>query len=93
MEGAAGRFHQLATARGRVPAPILAVGRRLRLTRESLGPDRDPLQGSPEQVAADVRRYEELGVAHFIFGIYRRTAEEITREMELFATQVRPLIS
>ena len=30
------------------------------------GPDLRPLQGTPEQIVADIRRYRELGVSSFL---------------------------
>jgi len=93
MERSARRFRELARDGGRQPAPLLAVGRRLRLTAEPLGPDREPIQGSAEQVAEDLQRYIEMGVSHFILGIYHPSAAEIVRDMERFATQVRPRIA
>lgn len=93
MERAAHRFHAVAAAGGRVPPPLLALGRRLGLTQDTLGPEREPVHGSPEQVASDLQRYQRLGVRHFVFGIYRPSVEEIVRDMELFATRVKPLIA
>lgn len=93
MERAARRLREVAQARGRTPPPLLALGRRLRLTKEPLGPDRDAAQGSPAQVAEDLRRYCDMGVSHFIFGIYRGSVQEVLQEMEIFATQVRPLLA
>ena len=90
LETAGRRLRELSDAAGRVP-PLLAVGRRLSLVQEPMGADREPMHGNPQQVASDVRRYAELGVSHFIFGIYRPSAAEIVREMEVFAAQVRPL--
>ncbi len=88
LERAARRFFELAAAGGRLPS--LALGRRLVLTTEALGPDRDPVHGSPEQVAADLRRYVQMGVSHFVFGVYRRTSSEVIRDLETFASRVRP---
>ena len=93
MERAAQRFHQLARARGRVPPPLLAVGRRLGLTWDELGPEREPVHGRPEQIALDLRRYHQMGVCHFVFGIYHPTVGEVVQDMERFATQVKPLIA
>lgn len=52
------------------------------------GPDRRPLQGSPEEIVGDLRRFAELGVGTVLLetrfrdlddllGIYRTVAQEI----------------
>jgi probable F420-dependent oxidoreductase len=92
METAARRFFDLAAEKGRLPPPLLTVGsRRLQIADVDAGPERQPLQGSPEQVAADVRRYIELGVRHFVFWVPTGPANVID-QMQRFAERVIPLL-
>ncbi len=53
---------------------------------------RRPFTGSPEQVAGDVRRWEELGVRHLLFNFQAATLEETFQRMDRFASEVRPLL-
>jgi probable F420-dependent oxidoreductase len=90
MEKAARRFFDLSAEKGRVPPPLLTVGsRRIQVTDTDASPERQPLQGSPEQVAADVRRYIELGVRHFVLWVPSGAAQVID-QMQRFAERVIP---
>ena len=52
-----------------------------------------PLSGNAEQVATDIRRYEQMGVSHLIVG-FGTTGDlaETLENMEEFATRVWPLV-
>jgi len=92
MEVAAHRFFDLSAAKGRLPPPLLAVGsRRIQITDTDASPERQPLQGSPEQVAADVRRYIEVGVRHFVLWV-PAGAGDVVDQMQRFAERVIPLL-
>lgn len=92
METAARRFFDLAAEKGRSPPPLLTVGsRRIQISDTHASPERQPLQGSPEQVAADVRRYIEFGVRHFVFWVPAGAAQVID-QMQRFADGVIPLL-
>ena len=52
-----------------------------------------PLIGTPEQIAADIREYQNLGVSHLVFAFRTSTLTETLETVERFATQVRPLVS
>ena len=90
------RLHRHAEEAGRDPAEIdIAYGARsyndaeAELTAEG---QRRPFTGTPEEIAADIRAFEELGVSHLILGFQGRTLEERYERMERFATCVRPLV-
>lgn len=47
--------------------------------------------GTPEQVAADIRAFEKLGVRHLMMGFQRDTLAETIERMQRFAEEVMPL--
>jgi probable F420-dependent oxidoreductase len=53
--------------------------------------DRQLFTGSPEQVAEDIKVFEELGVRHLMLNFQGPTLAEMEERMERFATVVRPL--
>lgn len=48
--------------------------------------------GPPEQVAADIRAFEQMGVRHLMVGFQRPTLPETTERMERFMAEVAPLV-
>jgi probable F420-dependent oxidoreductase len=50
------------------------------------------LHGSPGQVAAEIRRYEDLGVDHLALAFPEHDSEGLRRSIERFVTEVRPLL-
>ena len=54
--------------------------------------DRRMMSGLPEQVAADLRQYQDLGVANFIISFPSNTSDGQRISMEKFAREVMPLI-
>ena len=56
------------------------------------GSDRRMVSGRPEQIAADLRQYQDLGVRHFIMSFPARFADEQQEAMERFAREVTPLL-
>ena len=56
------------------------------------GSDRRLVSGRPEQIAADLRQYQDLGVRHFIMSFPARSADEQQDAMERFAREVTPLL-
>jgi probable F420-dependent oxidoreductase len=53
------------------------------------GGDRPLFQGTAEEVAADIRRYQTLGVSHFVFDPVRPELRPVLSNMERFANDVR----
>jgi hypothetical protein len=50
--------------------------------------------GRAEEIAGDIRRYEEMGVSHMTVDFIRlsNSLDDIRRQMESLATQVWPLV-
>ena len=53
---------------------------------------RELMQGRPEQIAADIRQYQDLGVSNFIIGLQGNTVPELQENMERFTREVMTLI-
>ena len=64
-------FRRLCAEHGRDPAKVLIGIRGVPLDvrpRPDPSPDRQPFTGSPDQIVADARRYEVMGIGHILFG-------------------------
>ncbi|MCI0898545.1 MAG: hypothetical protein J4O11_09640, partial [Chloroflexi bacterium] len=59
---------------------------------DSAGSARPLMQGRPEQIAADLRQYQDLGVSNFIIGFQGATVPELLENMERFSREVMTLI-
>ena len=60
---------------------------------DQAGAGRRMMQGRPEQIAADLRQYQDLGVANFIIGFPQGDSVAALQELyERFSRQVMPLI-
>ena len=59
---------------------------------KSAGPSRRMVSGRPEQIAADLRQYQDLGVSNFILTFPAQEATEMRESMEQFSREVMPLI-
>ncbi len=59
---------------------------------KSAGPSRRMMIGRSEQIAADLRQYQDLGVQNFIFSFPGQGASELQESMEQFSREVMPLI-
>ena len=54
--------------------------------------DRRLVSGHPEQIAADLRQYQDLGVRHFIMSFPAASADDQQAAMTRFAREVIPLV-
>ena len=52
---------------------------------------RRPLTGTPQQIADDVKRYEELGVRHMHVNLQGETPAQTVERMQRFADRIMPL--
>ena len=81
---------------GRDPAEIDTIYRthQFELLNEAADDDRRPFVGSAEQIAADIRQYQELGVSGLVLDFLRQTEDLnlMLERMEAFATQVWPQV-
>jgi probable F420-dependent oxidoreductase len=80
-----------ATRAGRDPAAV-RVCFSTQVTPTDRPGERRPFQGMPEEIAADVRRYRDVGVDRFVLGFGGGSAEELVGRMRRFAEQVRPAV-
>ena len=59
---------------------------------DSAGSSREMMHGGPEQIAADLRQYQDLGVSNFIITFQGATIPELQENMERFSREVMTLI-
>jgi len=59
---------------------------------DSIGSSRPLMQGRPEQIAADLRQYQDLGVSNFIINFQGATVPELQENMERFSREVMTLV-
>jgi probable F420-dependent oxidoreductase len=78
---------------GRKTPPQLSVrGRALTFSNTVASGDRLPLQGTTEDIIADVQEYAEAGVSHLIMEIAGDTYADKFRAMERFMEEVKPRV-
>jgi alkanesulfonate monooxygenase SsuD/methylene tetrahydromethanopterin reductase-like flavin-dependent oxidoreductase (luciferase family) len=86
------QFHAAMRAAGR-PLAEVEISLKVRL-RFGMGPDpQPPLHGSPEQVIAAIRHYQELGVQHLVLDFVPETIGQALATMERFVREVRPALT
>ena len=99
LAGGMKRLASYARRAGRDPAEIQVIYRpdeyELRIDGRGTaasGRERHPFVGTADQIASDIRRYEEMGVSYLVMnlGTVSRTLDEMLRHLEDFATQVWP---
>jgi len=71
-----------------IRVPMEVRGKRAKVA----GGDRPPFQGSADEVAADIRRYQALGVTHFVFDHTVQELRAVLANIERFASDVRPKV-
>ena len=52
---------------------------------------RRPLTGTPQQIADDIKRYEELGISHMHVNLQGETPAQTLERMQRFADRIMPL--
>lgn len=86
------RLRSFCEAEGRDPADLDIVYRShtIELSAERPSGERPPFVGTADDLAADIRQYEAMGVTHLIVDFLRtsRDLDTCLRQMEHFATQV-----
>ena len=90
------RLAEYARRFGRDPSEIETIYRthQFELTKTPAGAGRLPFVGDAEQIAGDIRRYQDMGVSTMIWDFLRQT-EDLDRMlglMEDFATKVWPKV-
>ena len=91
LEQGLGQLREECTRQGRrFDELTLSVRAGLSIRSAPAGPDRKPLQGSPEQIVSDLRRYRDLGVHTVLFETRLRDLEDTVGICEAFARDIRP---
>lgn len=83
-------LQDLAARLGRRPAPGLAPRNLLDLTDRPRGDGRSAFQGSPDEIAADVRRVRSLGADWMTFDLPRVDVPGMKRAMDRLVREVIP---
>jgi len=90
------RLAQYAERFGRDPSTIETIYRphQFELMKEAAGPDRLPFVGSADQIADDIRSYQDMGVTNMIWDFPRRTddLDTLLGLMEDMSTEVWPKV-
>ena len=81
---------------GRDPSTIETIYRthQFELLKQAAGPDRLPFIGDADQIAGDIRQYQDMGVTSMIWDFLRQTddLDSMLGLMEDFSTQVWPKV-
>ena len=81
---------------GRDPSTIETIYRthQFELLKQAAGPDRPPFVGDADQIAGDIRQYQDMGVTSMIWDFLRQTddLDSMLGLMEDFSTQVWPKV-
>lgn len=90
LEKGIARVREEAARRGRRDGPTFAPRNALNLTAAARGAGRAAFEGSPDEVAADIRRARGLGAEYLVFDLPRVDVAGMARAMERFVREVRP---
>jgi probable F420-dependent oxidoreductase len=93
LEKGLATLRELSRSAGRAQAPGLAPRNMLDLTDRPMGAGRAAFQGSPAEVAADVRRVRALGADWMTFDLPRVDVPGMMRAMERLAREVKPAVA
>ena len=95
LERRIGRLRTYLGEAGRDPAEVaicFSAGAWSDREERSESGDRSPFTGSAEQVAQDIRAYEDMGVTQMFLGLATEDMSESLERVEGFATEVAPLV-
>jgi len=74
------------------PMPALSARVRVEFGAAPAGPSYYAMRGTPDEVAAEVRAYAELGVEDLALSFNELPADELVAAAERFAAEVAPLV-
>ena len=74
------------------PMPALSARVRVEFGPAPAGPSYYAMRGTPDEVAAEVRAFAELGVEDLALGFNGLPADEPVAGAERFAAEVAPLV-
>src|SRR5262245_26508789 len=92
LERGIGRLRELAAQADRGDTVQVAPRYLLHLTTHTQGSGRAACEGTPDEVATDIRRVQALGCAYLTFDLPRTDVPGMVRTMERFVREVQPLI-
>jgi len=78
---------------GRSSGPALAPRNALVLGSTRKGAGRPAFDGAPDEVAADIRRAQALGVDYLVFDLPRASVAAMVATMEQFVSDVKPALA
>ncbi len=90
VEKGVAQIRRMAVQLGRADGPGLAPRNPLLLTDRPKGPGRASFEGSPEEVAQDIRRARGLGAGYLTFDLPRTGVPAMLATIERLAREVRP---
>ena len=93
LAGKIARLRKLTVAAGRAEDAVALTFSTSIVFNDSAGSSRAMMQGRPEQIAADLRQYQDLGVSNFIIGFQGATVTELQENMERFSREVMTLVT
>jgi probable F420-dependent oxidoreductase len=86
------RLREEAERAGRTSNLPVCFSTGVTLAEQPAGEGRAPFHGTPDEVAADLRAYQAVGVNRFIVGLGAGTGAEIEQRLRRFAEQVMPAV-
>ena len=92
LAGKIARLRTLTQQAGRPEDAVLVTFSTDVIFDKAAGASRRLVSGRPEQIAADLRQYQDVGVGNFIFSFPAQSTTELQESMEQFSRDVMPLV-
>ena len=92
LAGKIARLRKLTVEAGRAEDAVTLTFSTGVVFNDAAGSSRAWMQGNPDQIASDLRQYQDLGVSNFIVNFQGGTVPELQENMERFSREVITLI-
>ena len=92
LAGKIPRLRKLTVEAGRAEDAVALTFSTGVVFNDAAGSSRAWMQGNPDQIASDLRQYQDLGVSNFIVNFQGGTVPELQENMERFSREVITLI-
>ena len=92
LAGKIARLRKLTVEAGRAEDAVALTFSTGVVFNDAAGRSRAWMQGNPDQIASDLRQYQDLGVSNFIVNFQGGTVPELQENMERFSREVITLI-
>ena len=92
LAGKIARLRKLTVEAGRAEDAVALTFSTGVVFNDAAGNSRSWMQGTPDQIASDLRQYQDLGVSNFIVNFQGGTVPELQENMERFSREVITLI-